>query len=229
MRKISRVALPLLGAGALVLGGATAAGATTIESGGAPFSGTVVGTNLSNVTLTGVSSLGLIQTTCTTAELQASVDSDGTNGSLDAADMPTAGNPDCTNNKGGTTQIDALNLPYTGGGAVYDSAHTANRDGYIFINSPNPNVDIVATLDLTSLNRVETCHYGLTGSSQLQINLYNHNNPNKPVAGNAHSQGRLAGQQVQLVSGTSGCPSSASVTATFQIVTASGADVTIAP
>lgn len=225
MRKLTRAALPLIGAGALVLGGATAALATTVESPpGTAYTGEVKATNIGAVTLSGVSSVGPIVTTCADATLIAYIKSDGTGGELRDVDLTN-----CTNNWGGGTTITAHGLPYTGGGVIHAPV-SGGRDGYIWIGAPNPAVDIEANLDLANLGRQETCHYGLTTTTQLELDVFNAGNPNRPDPGNSHSQGSLNGQGLQLTSGTSGCPRVATANGDFTIVAhPSGDDMNLAP
>lgn len=233
MRRLPKVVLPAIGAGALVMASATSAFAatTTITSNGSPYSGDVVATNLTNITLSGSTPVGTFTTTCTHGELDANVQSDGTGGSMTGAVMDNGGTP-CKNNFGGNTTITALNLPYSPGSAVYDPAHTNNRDGYIQIPSPNAAVDIKAVATTTFFGTV-TCHYGLTSSTpSLTLDLFNGSNPNRPITSNPHGQGTLNGQQLKLDSTKSNsflCPSATTGTATFQVLTAGGADLEIGP
>jgi hypothetical protein len=94
-------------------------------------------------------------------------------------------------------------------------------------------VDVRALLHLTNLGRTETCHYGLTTTTPLTIDLFNSTNPNRPDTGNPHSQGQLTGQQLQKISNpenTAGCPAAVSGNGKFQVLTEpGGADLTIAP
>lgn len=227
MRKLGKIAIPLVGSTALLIGMTGSAFASgTITSGGSPYTGNVLATNLGNVTLSGLSSLGSIINTCTSASLGAYTKSDGTGGQLNSVSLTG-----CTNNRGGTTTVTALNLPYTGGHVDYDSTHASNRDGTITINAPNPSVDVKAVLTLPAwgISSME-CHYGLTTSTPLTINVYNPTNANKPVPSNSHGQGKLAGQALQFISGDSRCPASASANGNFQIVTSpGGADLTLGP
>ncbi|QXJ24322.1 hypothetical protein AGRA3207_005622 [Actinomadura graeca] len=239
MPKPFTLLLPALGAGALLMAAATTAPAatapapspalsTTITSGGKPYSGDVKATNINGTRLSGNGpGVGLITTTCTSATLVAAVVSDGTSGSL--KDLALSG---CTNNFGGSDTITVGNLPYTGGSVVHDPV-SGGRDGVLKINAPNPGVDVKAVLNLKSLGRTETCHYGLTGSAPLTIDLFNGNNPARPDTANAHSQGELKGQSLQKVASsenTSGCPASASANGRYQLLTSpGGADLLLGP
>jgi hypothetical protein len=227
MRKLGKIAIPLVGSTALLIGMAGSALASgSITSGGAPYTGNVLATNIGNVTLSGNSPLGLIVNSCSGTSLGAYVKSDGTGGQLNSVSITG-----CANNRGGTTTVTALNLPYTGGHVDYDSAHTNHRDGTITIDAPNSAVDVKAVLDLPAwgITGLE-CHYGLTTATPLTIDVYDPSNANKPVPSNAHGQGRLNGQSLQLISGGGDCPSSAAATGNFQIVTdPGGADLQIGP
>jgi hypothetical protein len=218
MRKLGKIAIPILGSAALVAGMAgTALAAGTITSGGAPYTGSVLASNIGNVTLAGNSFLGPIINSCTSASLGAYTQSDGTGGRLDSVSLSG-----CTNNRGGTTTVTATGLPYTGGHVDYAPV-AGGRDGKIVIDAPNAAVDIKAVLDLPAwgLMGVE-CHYGLTTTSPLNIDVYNPSNANKPVPSNSHGQGTLAGQSLQFISGDSVCPASASANGKVQIVTDPG-------
>ncbi|MEU9021591.1 hypothetical protein [Actinomadura sp. NPDC048394] len=229
MRKPFKIALPALGASALLIAGASAALATTISSGGAPYNGDVKVTNITPTKFSGNGpGIGLITSTCNAVSLVASVVSDGSGGQLKSASLTS-----CTNNYGGSDTYTVNNLPYSGASAHYDAAHTNNRDGYLTINAPNSSVDVRAVLHLTNLGRTETCHYGLTTTTPLTIDLFNSTNPNRPDTGNPHSQGQLTGQQLQKISNpenTAGCPAAVSGNGKFQVLTEpGGADLTIAP
>ncbi|MFD0685214.1 hypothetical protein [Actinomadura fibrosa] len=227
MPKPSRFLIPALGAGALLVCTATAALATTISSGGAPYNGDVVATNINPTKLSGNGpGVGLITTTCTSTTLTATVVSNGSSGSLKGVTLSG-----CTNNYGGSDTITAIGLPYTGGSATYAPV-SGGRDGYLTINAPNPAVDIKAVLHLTSLGRTETCHYGLTTTTPLTISLFNKTNPARPDTTNNHGQGELKGQSLQKISNpenTSGCPASASANGKFQLLTPGGADLVLGP
>lgn len=218
MRKLGKIAIPIVGSAALLFGmTGTAFASATITSGGAPYTGDVLGTNLGNVTLAGNSFLGPIINTCTSASLGAYTKYDGTDGKLNSVSISG-----CTNNRHGTTTVTATGLPYIGGHVDHDPV-SGGRDGKIVIDAPNSAVDVKAILDLPDwgLMGVE-CHYGLTTSTPLSIDVYNPSNSNKPEPSNPHGQGKLAGQSLQLISGDSVCPASASANGNFQIVTDPG-------
>ncbi|GAA4151444.1 hypothetical protein [Actinomadura keratinilytica] len=230
MKKFGRLALPTLGASALVIASATAAlaSATITTTGGTPYSGEVRATNIGNVTLTGVSALGSIVTTCTSGTLDAYVDSDGTGGSLNNVELSG-----CTNNRGGTTTITAIDLPYSGGQVDYAPV-SGGRDAALTIFAPNPTVHIQAVLTLPTLGIPSlTCHYGLSTSTPLVLDLFNPGNANKPVITNSHGQGTLAGQSLQRRTSPTPdarCPASVSANGNFQIVAhPSGADLQVGP
>ncbi|GAA3234543.1 hypothetical protein [Actinocorallia longicatena] len=227
MRSIRRIGLPVLGAFALLLTTTTSAFASaTITSGGVAYTGNVRATNIGgNVTLSGTSTLGLITNTCTGGTLDAYIQSNGLNGQLTGVGLTG-----CTNNKGGTTTVTALNLPYSGGQVDY-AAIAGGRDGKITIFAPNLNVLVRAVLTLPSIGIPSlTCDYGLTTSTALVIDVYNGANANRPVTTNSHSQGKLAGQSLQRTSSDVRCPATAVANGKFQIVTnPGGADLVLAP
>ncbi|MBX6768420.1 MAG: hypothetical protein IRY90_14930, partial [Actinomadura rubrobrunea] len=222
MKKSGRLALPALGASALVIASATAAlaSATITTVDGTPYTGEVRATNIGNVTLTGVSPLGSIVTTCTSATLDAYIKSDGTGGEL--RNVSLSG---CTNNRGGTTTITAIDLPYVGGQVDYAPV-PGGRDSTLTIFAPNPKAHVQAVLTLPGLGIPSlTCHYGLTTSTPLVLDLFAPDNPNKPVPSNPHGQGRLQGQSLQRLSNPTPdtrCPTSVSANGNFQVVTHPG-------
>ncbi|GLW61926.1 hypothetical protein Arub01_01700 [Actinomadura rubrobrunea] len=230
MKKFGRLALPTLGASALVIASATAAlaSATITTVDGTPYTGEVRATNIGNVTLTGVSSLGPIITTCTNATLDAYIESDGTGGEL--RDVVLSG---CTNNRGGTTTITAIDLPYSGGQVDYAPV-AGGRDSKLTIFAPNPKAHVQAVLTLPALGIPSlTCHYGLTTSTPLVLDLFAYDNANKPVPSNPHGQGQLLGQSLQRLpdpTPDSRCPTSVSANGSFQVVAhPSGQDLVVGP
>jgi hypothetical protein len=204
---------------------------TTITSGGLPYSGAIVASNIGgNVTLSGSSPLGLVTSTCTNAQLNATVLSNGTGGQLTGVTLNNGAGP-CTNNRGGTTTVTTQNLPYSGGTVTYAPV-AGGRDGTLVIASPNAAVSVKAVLTLPTLGvPTQTCYYGLkTTTPAITIDLWNGTNANRPVTTNSHSQGRLTGQRLDLLTGsTSNCPTSASANGKFQIVTPGGADLVLGP
>ncbi|GLZ10206.1 hypothetical protein Acsp04_04410 [Actinomadura sp. NBRC 104425] len=210
MKKFGRLALPTLGASALVIASATAAlaSAKITTTDGTPYSGEVRATNVGNVTLSGVSALGTIVTTCTSSTLDAYVNSDGTGGRLD--NVALSG---CTNNRSGTTTITALDLPYSGGQVDYAPV-SGGRDATLTIFAPNPTVHIQAVLDLPTLGISLTCHYGLSTSTPLVLDLFN-------ATKDSPGRGKLAGQSLQRRTSPAPdprCPASVSANGDFQIV-----------
>jgi len=227
MKKIRSITLTAIGASAVLLAGATAAFASaTITSGGVAYTGNVHATNIGgNVTLSGTSTLGLITNTCTTGTLDAYIQSNGLNGQLTGVGLSG-----CTNNKGGTTTITTIGLPYSGGTVDY-APIAGGRDGKINIAAPNPAVNVHAVLTLPSIGIPSlTCDYGLTTATALVIDVYNPGNANKPVPANTHGQGKLAGQSLQRTSADVRCPATAVANGKFQIVTSpGGADLNVGP
>ncbi|WP_067486153.1 hypothetical protein [Actinomadura hibisca] len=216
MRKLGRIALPVLGTSALLFSTATAAmAAVTIydDNTGTAYSGNVRANNIGgNVTLSGSSSLGFMLTTCTNGQLDASVLSNGTGGSLTGVSLTS-----CTNNMGGTTTVTALGLPYSGATVNYGPV-AGGRDGTINIAAPNPAVNVKAVLTLPSVGIPSlTCNYGLTTATPLTISLYNPANANKPVPANPNSQGTLTGQSLQRLGTDARCPASVAANGKFQI------------
>lgn len=230
MRKLGTFGLPILGASALLMATASAALASaTITSGGVAYTGNITATNIGgNVTLSGSSTLGVIITTCTSGTLNAFVNSDGTGGQLTGVALSG-----CTNNKGGTTTITPVGLPYSGG-QVDHAPVAGGRDAKLTIFAPNPAVQIDAVLTLPTVGVPSlTCHYGLTTTTSLVLDLFNPDNANKPVPANTHAQGTLAGQALQRLTSPAPdarCPTTAIGNGKFQLVTDPGAaDLQVGP
>ncbi|MQY07015.1 hypothetical protein [Actinomadura macrotermitis] len=223
MKKLGRLSLTTIGTTALIVATAGGAMATTIRNPVNPYSGAIRANNIGNVTLSGSGSLGLVTNTCTASQLDATVNSNGTGGVLTGVSITG-----CTNNRGGTTTITALNLPYTG--AQVDYAPVAGgRDGKLTIFAPNTTVNVQAVMSLPAWGISSlTCNYSLTSSTPLTIDLFNYNNANKPVPSNTHAQGTLTGQSLQRTTADVRCPSSAAATGKFQILSQpGGADLAV--
>ncbi|MEO5878357.1 MAG: hypothetical protein ABIS86_11690 [Streptosporangiaceae bacterium] len=227
MKKIRRIGLTAIGASAVLVASATAAFASaTITSGGVAYTGNIRATNIGgSVTLSGSSTLGLIVNTCTGGTLDAYIQSNGLGGKLTGVGLTG-----CTNNKGGTTTVTAIGLPYSGGTVDY-APIAGGRDGKIIIAAPNPAVKVRAVLTLPSIGIPSlTCDYGLTTTTALVIDVYNPLNANKPVPANTHGQGKLAGQSLQRTSSDVRCPATAVANGKFQILTQpGGADLLLGP
>ncbi|MBW8487690.1 hypothetical protein [Actinomadura parmotrematis] len=213
MKKLGKFSLTASATAAIVVVTAGSAFATTIKDPVNAYSGAVRANNIGNITLSGTGSLGLVTNTCTGSQLDATVNSNGTGGSLTGVSITG-----CTNNRGGTTTVTALGLPYSGATVAYAPV-AGGRDGTLTINAPNTAVNIQAVMTLPAWGISSlTCNYSLTSSTPLTINLYNYNNANKPVPSNTHAQGTLTGQSLQRTSTDVRCPSSAAATGKFQLL-----------
>ncbi|MFA1547310.1 hypothetical protein [Actinomadura chokoriensis] len=192
---IGTAALAVLAAGITPASAAT----TTIRKGSgsaAAYSGNVQAALLGTATVS--TSIG--SGSCSQSTMTGSINSNGTGLSIASASF---GN--CTGTA--ATTITPQNLPWTGGSVVYDSAHTGNRDAAVTI----ANFKVKAVVDLFG---GITCVFG----GSLTANGYNPDNANRPVTSNNQAQVGVNGAKVSKQSGSNLlCPSTATVTATYQL------------
>ncbi|RJL20668.1 hypothetical protein [Bailinhaonella thermotolerans] len=203
LRRAGTVLLAVVAATAITATSVHAAG-TTIrrDNGSGPaYSGRWQATNIGNVTITGTSSAGTIVTTCSSVTLGGGINSDGTGGSIDNINIPT-----CPNNKGGTTVITAENLPYTHAGqtVAYVGANPGINGK---LTAVDPDVKVKAVMTMTGFP-TQTCYYGFGSTvTQLEIDLYNRDNPSRPDPGQDESQAKIANDALDRLAGsTSLCP-----------------------
>ncbi|WP_147341459.1 hypothetical protein [Actinomadura logoneensis] len=193
-------------AAALAIGSATAATAagTAIHSGSATgplFSGNVKASLLGTASVT--TSLG--GGSCNQSTMTGSVNSAGS-GSISAASFTNNPGPACPGG-GGTVAVTALNLPW-GATVAYDPNHTGGRDGTLTMT--NFKVKAVASI----LGGI-TCYYGGTAVA----NGYNPNNASRPDTTVNQAQIKLNNVSIPVQSGGSFlCPSTATVTAAYQLL-----------
>ncbi|MQY02706.1 hypothetical protein [Actinomadura macrotermitis] len=199
----------VLGAAALtalaVAAPPASAATTTIRKGSAaaaPYSGNVRASLLGTASVT--TSLG--SGTCNSSTMSGSIQSNGSALNITAASFTNVPGPACPGG-GGTVTVTTLNLPWTGGSVVYDSAHTANRDAAVTIAGFK--VKAVASI----LGGI-TCYFG----GNLTANGYNPDNPNRPNTSVAAAEVGVNGATVSKQSGSNFlCPATATVTATYQL------------
>jgi hypothetical protein len=201
IRSIALVGTASIAALALSVAPASAA-TTTIHSGsidGPVFSGAVVATNLGDITVT----TSLSNATCSSVEQDGTINSDGTNLTVTAASFSG-----CTSSLGAVT-VTPVGLPWSGGSVVYDPV-SGGADGTL----------TVAGFSTTSTVFGITCTYGGT----LTGNGYNPDNANRPDTSVSQSEAQITNGTVSLTgSGNSFlCPSTATVSATYQLVGANG-------
>ncbi|MFA1539234.1 hypothetical protein [Actinomadura monticuli] len=192
---VGTAALAVLAAG---VAPAYAAG-TTIRKGSASagaYSGNVQASLLGNATV--ATSIG--SGSCSQSTMTGSINSDGSGLSIASANFSS-----CTGTANVT--ITPQNLPWSGGSVAYDSGHTGNRDAAVTI----ANFKVKAVVDLFG---GITCVFG----GSLTANGYNPDNANRPVTSNNQAQVGVNGATVSKQSGSSFlCPSTATVTATYQL------------
>ncbi|OLT33564.1 hypothetical protein BJF79_34520 [Actinomadura sp. CNU-125] len=180
------------------------AATTTIRAGSAtaaPYAGNVQASLLGVATVS--TSIG--SGSCDESTMTGSVNSDGTALTIDAADFTGAGGGPCTGTTSST--ITAQNLPWTGGAVAYDPNGTNGRDASVTI----ANFRVEAVVDLFG---GITCVFGGT----LTADGYNGDNPDRPDTGNAEAQVGVNGATVSKQGGSWLCPSTASVTATYELL-----------
>ncbi|RMI47091.1 hypothetical protein EBO15_04150 [Actinomadura harenae] len=193
---------------ALVAGSATAASAagTGIHSGSATgplFTGNVQASLLGTASVT--TSLG--GGSCNQSTMTGSVNSDGTGVKITGASFTNNPGPSCPGG-GGSVAVSAQGLPWTGGNVTYDSAHTGGRDASMTIAGFK--VKAVASI----LGGI-TCYYG----GSVTANGFNADNASRPVTTVSQAEIQLNNVTVNVQSGGSFlCPSTATVSATYQLL-----------
>ncbi|MBW8483508.1 hypothetical protein [Actinomadura parmotrematis] len=188
-----------------VLAPAADAATTTIRRGtatAAAYSGSVRASLLGTASVSTSIGTG----SCNQSTLTGSIQSNGTALSITAASITNNPGPACPGT-GGTIAVTTQNLPWTGGSVVYDSAHTGGRDAAVTIAGFK--VKAVASI----LGGI-TCYYG----GSLTANGYNPDNAARPNTSVAQAEVGVNGATVSKQSGSSFlCPSTATVTATYQL------------
>ncbi|WP_034274749.1 hypothetical protein [Haloechinothrix halophila] len=192
-----------------------AAGSTTIHrdsATGDPYSGAVHG-DLISAAVEFESSAG--NATCDQSTLDGSVNSDGTDADIADASYSdsSASDGSCPNDQGGRTTITPTDLPWSGGNVTY-APETGGQDGTITINNVSAEVD-----STNSWGMQITCHFvGAGANDSVTGSVYNPDNANRPVSSVDEAQAELSQVELTLTSGDLGCPSSATMTATYSIL-----------
>ncbi|MEU8796822.1 hypothetical protein [Spirillospora sp. NPDC048819] len=202
---IGTAALAVLAASAVPAAAAT----TTIRAGSATaaaYGGAVQASLLGTATVS--TSIG--SGSCDESEMTGSINSDGTNLTIDAASFTGAGGGPCSGSTSST--ITAIELPWTGGSVAYDANHTNGRDASVTIS----NFKVRAVVDLFG---GITCEFGGT----LTANGYNGDNASRPDTGNGEAQVGVQGAEVSKTGGSFFCPGTATVTATYELLGESSA------
>ncbi|MFI6518726.1 hypothetical protein ACIBF1_24435 [Spirillospora sp. NPDC050679] len=226
MRTPSRIVLSLLGSTALLVAGTTPAhaflGTFYDDTVGVAYSGGVQGTGLGTSTLNTPTAYSL-QHFCGTAQFTATIS--GANAwSFDSFSMS------CTNNKAGTTTLNALG-PISTTGAHYNPV-LGGRDGLLTVSTtaPAPALRVVMTLPGVGIPSL-TCDYLLASTLPADFTWFNRTNPNRPFPVNGHAQLTLAGPNFpRLRTNDARCPTSVGISAKYQVlVQSSGHDVRMGP
>lgn len=203
---ITRLALPLAAASAALAMAATGASAatTTIRqdtAAGAPYSGNWQVSTVGPLTFSVVYLGSTVTGSCDSATLQGTVESSGP-GELTAASIGA-----CQTSNGlssPATDLDLSELPDKSGSIAYDPV-AGGRDGVLSING-----GLSFKLEGNVLGIPLTCYYGFEtgGAPGLSFDVYNRDNPNRPLAGQDDAQGKSDNITLVRQSGSSFlCPS----------------------
>lgn len=188
MNALGRITAPLIAAAAAatLAAGPAAAATTTVRADtatGAPYSGnwqvSTVGPLEFSVVFLGVTVTG----TCDGAELVGTVESAGA-GALTSASIGACE----TSNGLSSPPTDLGELPANTGQVAYDPV-PGGRDGTLAING-----DLTFSLEGEFLGRVRTCNYGFQtdGRDGLSFDVYNRDNPNRPLPDVDDAQGEAS-------------------------------------
>lgn len=209
MKAPVRLAAPLAAASAvsaalaLAAPGASAATTTIREetAAGAPYTGnwqvSTVGALDFSIDFLGAEVTG----SCDGARLRGTIVPTGA-GELTAASIGA-----CRTSNGFSsppTDLDLGNLPGNSGQIAYDPV-PGGRDGVLSVNG-----DLRFTMEGKILGITVTCHYGFRtgGAEGLAFDVYNRDNPNRPLPGQDDAQGRADDIRLVRETGSSGlCPS----------------------
>ncbi|MFV2209675.1 hypothetical protein ACFHW2_05570 [Actinomadura sp. LOL_016] len=211
MTRIRQAAIMGTAALAVLAAGVTPASAatTTIRAGSAtaaPYSGNVQAALLGVATVS--TSIG--SGSCDESTMTGSVNSDGTGLAIAAAGFSGANGGPCSGTTSST--ITAQNLPWTGGAVAHDPNGTNGRDASVTI----ANFRVQAVVDLFG---GITCVFGGT----LTADGFNGDNPDRPDTGSTEAQVGVNGATVSKQGGSWLCPSTATVTATYELTGESSA------
>ena len=203
---IRRVAAPLAAASAalaLTATGASAATTTIREetAAGAPYTGNWQVSTVGPLTFSVVYMGSTVTGSCESATLQGSVESAGA-GELTAASIGA-----CQTSNGlssPATDLDLSELPDRSGQIAYDPVD-GGRDGVLSING-----GLTFSLTGNIFGIPITCNYGFQtgGTPGLSFEVYNRDNPNRPIADQDDAQGKSDNITLVRKSGSSFlCPS----------------------
>ncbi|MFB4309312.1 hypothetical protein [Actinomadura sp. GTD37] len=202
---ILRLVAPLAAASAALALTATGASAatTTIRqetATGAAYSGNWQVSTVGPLTFSVVYLGSTVTGSCESATLQGAVESTGA-GELTAASIGA-----CQTSNGlssPATDLDLSQLPDRSGQIAYDPV-AGGRDGVLSING-----GLTFKLEGKILGIPITCNYGFQtgGTPGLSFDVYNRDNPNRPLAGQDDAQGKTDNITLVRQSGSSSlCP-----------------------
>ncbi|RJL34401.1 hypothetical protein D5H75_08170 [Bailinhaonella thermotolerans] len=188
------MALGVLASLVLASGPATAlAGAEFVRwPGGQYYWGPFQGKNAGPLTVAGSGPSGTIITNCANVTLSAHADwaPSGTPVTFTGLAVPA-----CPNNVGGTTTITAENLPYLG-----SLGSPVPGGGSLVLPDPDVRIKMVLTM---SVAPVQTCYYGFGSTvTQLHLDLFNPDNPARPVPSAGDLQAALSGDALTRLAGS---------------------------
>jgi hypothetical protein len=210
MKHFKRLVVTLAALGTTLALFATSAGASTTTirrdgATGAPYSGNFRANLLSaNATFSGTSGGSTLTTTCNFVQIDGTINSDGS-GVVTGFEIHNNTATTCPNNAGGTTGLTVVNLPSSF--QVVYAPVTGGHDGFIMFNS------VKITAVITVFGIASTCHY----AGNLSLDVYNKDNPNRPITTAAELEIAATGTSISLdTSQTNG--SSCPVTARLNFV-----------
>jgi hypothetical protein len=164
----------------------------------------------------GTGPTGAVRISCDEVTLDGTTNSDGTRAALTGASLADSSIPDgaCPDNTGGKVRIGLYDAPYPG--AIIYAPVPDGRDAV----STAPGVRIQAVVTDAS-GATKTCYYGGSGErGRVALDLYNRDNPNRPVPSLDELQGRPAAARLNLDPDRTSDPSclpTAAVTAVFVV------------
>ncbi|MFD8533180.1 hypothetical protein ACFV0L_37800 [Streptosporangium canum] len=176
---------------------------------GLPYSGKVRATLLGSVSIT----TSLATATCNVGVIDGTVQSDGTALNVSAYNFSNNPGPQCPNSAGGQSSVTAVGLPWNGGNVTYAPVLPNGRDGTITISSVK-----VTSVSTGWFGSISCTYKGSGAGNSLVLDAFNSTNPNRPVTGVVQAQARAVNYTLNKDSGSLLCPSTATYSATFQLL-----------
>lgn len=175
---------------------------------GALYSGKVRATLIGNVSIT----TSLATATCNVGVIDGTVQSNGTALNVSAYNFSNNPGPQCPNSAGGQSSVSAVGLPWNGGNVTYAPV-IPGRDGTITINSVK-----VTSVSTGWFGSISCTYKGSGAGNSLVLDAFNPNNANRPVIAVVQAQARAVNYTLNKDSGSLLCPSTATYSATFQLL-----------